>query len=123
MRGPWRGGNLPLLKRNFGGLLVNPLTFPCCQVREKKKQRKYIRSSYVYLISSVLWCVASTFSSEQMEEKKFSRYLKRALSLLPMNCTLLPPSLPPSHPRRARGPYIAIFVLFHVETSIYNKLY
>lgn len=34
-----------------------------------------------------------------------------------------PPSLPPSLSRRARGPYIAIFVLFHVETSIYNKLY
>ena len=36
MRGPWRGGNLPLLKRNIGGLLVNPLTFPYRQVSEKK---------------------------------------------------------------------------------------
>lgn len=110
-------------QKKFRWITCQSTDFSLLPGKRKKKQRKYIRSSYVYLISSVLWCVASTFSSEQMEEKKFSRYLKRALSLLPMNCTLLPPSLPPSHPRRARGPYIAIFVLFHVETSIYNKLY
>ena len=92
------------IQMKFQWIACQPADFSLSGKRKKKYSGNQTRSAYVYLIPR-FWCIVSTFSSKQVKKKKFSRYLTRALSLLPMNHTLLPPSLPPTRGELA-GPIL-----------------
>lgn len=88
-----------------------------------------IISIYIYIIHVyarfALGFYPNAASPVPREKKKHPPL--RASPVLPVQSrphpAFLPPSLPPTRGELVSPPYIAIFVLFHVETSIYNKLY
>lgn len=87
---------------------------------------------YIYIYIIHVYAVRSRFSSERsilnISCKTSSLRASSLLSFCAVENPIQPfcfspPSLPPTRGELAGPPHIAIFVLFHVETSIYNKLY